>query len=484
MADDGKSVTEAGSGEGATASPKKSAASPASPTGSTTSGGSSSWWGSWIDTARTKSASVLEAVKNDLTELSTVVKSEATSASEALGRTLHLGEPDSTVGAMKKSFSSFLGQVTEALVPSLEDDEETEAVLITADGTVTLTGFHKHLAELQAREDTYVEEPADELREKYKRWMEVVEQEQFTEPRLSKHLASSTILNEKYVALVPSRVAHMEFWKRYLFKKALLEDAIANAEIAERKAKAAAASAETVAPNKTIVQTDQPRRAIEEVEEETTPEEPSYPIADDLAWAEVPEFDATNIELSEEEQARLLEEYEQEIREREKTLTGSGIGKLELVDESLLVQSDIEGTPQRTKPTKAPASGSNKQQSKKDTNAKEQQQRASGQKSNNQQQQHHQQHNKASTQKQPGNKASAAQGVTAGSGKTVNKNALPANSKKGGGGSQPAQQSPATQASAAKKDGALKIDKNHFTKEAEASSSNSDESWEKEFEME
>lgn len=161
-----------------------------------------------------QSASVLEAVKNDLTELSTVVKSEATSASEALGRTLHLGEPDSTVGAMKKSFSSFLGQVTEALVPSLEDDEETEAVLITADGTVTLTGFHKHLAELQAREDTYLEEPADELREKYKRWMEVVEQEQFTEPRLSKHLASSTILNEKYVTLVPSRVAHMEFWKR------------------------------------------------------------------------------------------------------------------------------------------------------------------------------------------------------------------------------------------------------------------------------
>ncbi|ETN66555.1 hypothetical protein AND_001654 [Anopheles darlingi] len=481
MADDGKSAPEAGSAEGGPASPRKSAASPASPTGSTTSGGSSSWWGSWIDTARTKSASVLEAVKNDLTELSTVVKSEASSASEALGRTLHLGEPDSTVGAMKKSFSSFLGQVTEALVPSLEEDEETEAVLITADGTVTLTGFHKHLAELQAREETYVEEPADELREKYKRWMEVVEQEQFTEPRLSKHLASSTILNEKYVTLVPSRVAHMEFWKRYLFKKALLEDAVANAEIAERKAKAAAASAETVAPNKTIVQTDQPRRAIEEVEEETTPEEPSYPIADDLAWAEVPEFDATNIELSEEEQARLLEEYEQEIREREKSLTGSGVGKLELVDESLLVQSDIEGTPQRTKPTKAPTSGSNKQQSKKDTNAKEQQQqRASGnhqQKSNNQQQQQ----NKTSAQKQPGNKASA-QGASTGSGKTVNKNALPANSKKGGG-SQPAQQSSATQASA-KKDGALKIDKNHFTKEAEASSSNSDESWEKEFEME
>lgn len=185
-----------------------------SPTGSTSSAGGGSWWGSWLDTAKSKSASVLEAVKNDLTELTTVVKTEATSATEALGRSLSLTEPDSTVGAMKKSFSSFLGQVTEALVPSLEEDEEAEEVLITEEGAETLTGFYRHLAELQSMDTTYLEEPADELSEKYKRWMEVVEQEQFTEPRLARHLASSTILNEQYVALVPAKVAHMDFWKR------------------------------------------------------------------------------------------------------------------------------------------------------------------------------------------------------------------------------------------------------------------------------
>ena len=37
-------------------------------------------------------------------------------------------------------------------------------------------------------------------------------------------------------------------------------------------------------------------------------------------WEGVPEIDGTSIELSEEEQARLLEEYEQEIKEREKAL--------------------------------------------------------------------------------------------------------------------------------------------------------------------
>ncbi|KAL9692250.1 hypothetical protein quinque_015958 [Culex quinquefasciatus] len=182
---------------------------------------------------------------------------------------------------------------------------------------------------------TYLEEPADELSEKYKRWMEVVEQEQFTEPRLARHLASSTILNEQYVALVPAKVAHMDFWKRYLFKKALLEDAIANAEQAERKAKAAVASTETVTPATVIVQTDQPKRTIEE-----------ELIPDDIAWAEVPEFDASNMELFR-GRSRLAcsEEYEQEIKEREKAIAS---GQMDPVDEALLIQSDIRKTPQKT----------------------------------------------------------------------------------------------------------------------------------------
>lgn len=422
-------------------SPEKVATSP---TGSTSSAGGGSWWGSWLDTAKSKSASVLEAVKNDLTELTTVVKSEATSATEALGRSLSLTEPDSTVGAMKKSFSSFLGQVTEALVPSLEEEEEGEEVLITEEGAETLTGFYKHLAELQSMDGTYLEEPADELSEKYKRWMEVVEQEQFTEPRLARHLASSTILNEQYVSLVPGKVAHMDFWKRYLFKKALLEDAIANAEIAERKAKAAVASSETVAPNKVIVQTDQPKRTIEE-----------DLIPDDIAWGEVPEFDASNMELSEEEQARLLEEYEQEIKEREKAIAA---GHMDPVDESLLIQSDIEKTPQKTPVAKAGTKGTGKGSpsqaaTKKSTNQPQSASRTANanQKSSTQSQQ----------QQQKGGNAKNAAGSRTGTA---------TNSK---------QKTPAKK----QQQNELKIEKNHFTKD-DVSSSNSDESWEKEFDLE
>lgn len=416
-------------------SPEKEATSP---TGSTTSGGGGgSWWGSWLDTAKSKSASVLEAVKNDLTELTTVVKTEATSATEALGRSLSLNEPDSTVGAMKKSFSSFLGQVTEALVPALDEEEEGEDVLITHEGTDGLNGFYKHLAELQQMDGTYLEEPCDELSEKYKRWMEVVEQEQFTEPRLARHLASSTILNEQYTALVPSKVAHMDFWKRYLFKKALLEDAIANAEIAERKAKAAIVSNETVAPNKVIVQTDQPKRTIEE---ELMP--------DDITWAEVPEFDASNLELSEEEQARLLEEYEQEIKEREKII---GSGRMDPVDEALLIQSDIEKTPQK-KPAASGKSESGGSSTSSPATKKPQSQPQSANSRNTNQK----------SQQQKGKSVTPA-------GKT---NPAGGNSK---------QKTPASKQQ--KSQSQLKIEKNHFTKD-DVSSSNSDESWEKEFDLE
>lgn len=167
--------------------------------------------------------------------------------------------------------------------------------------------------------------------------MEVVEQDQFTQNGLAKHLASSEILNEKYLALVPDQIPHMEFWQRYLFKRALLEDALANAEIAERKAKAEQNSTKTTSPTKaqTVIQTEQPKLVMDaqaldkivEVAKEVvvvpTSAAPAAPpaavavaeknIIDDKWETE----DFANVEISEEEQARLLQEYEAEIQERE-----------------------------------------------------------------------------------------------------------------------------------------------------------------------
>lgn len=258
-----------------------------------------------------------------------------------------LQEPDSTANTVKKSLSSFFGQVSDVLSPSLTDDDDTEAVLITKDGAVTLTGFHKHLAELQSNDDIYLVEPDLELAEKYERWMEVVDQDQFTQQRLDKQLASSDILRAKYEALVPKDVTHMQFWQRYLFKRALLEDALANADLAERRAKQEANSMKaSVSPRKKIVQTEQPKRVADAEEAEAELPRVDAKVAEDVesssvagtesgaeALASIDEelcklaendlkwgqTDFTcDVELSEEEQARLLAEYEQEIQERER----------------------------------------------------------------------------------------------------------------------------------------------------------------------
>lgn len=217
-----------------------------------------------------QSASVLEAVKRDLDEITTAVRTEVTNAGSAIGETLKLDEPESTASNVKKSLSSFFGQVSEALAPTIEDDD-SEAVLITSDGAITLTGFQKHLAELQGNDSTYLLPPDSTLNENYQRWLEIVDQDQFTQNQLAKQLASSEILNEKYLNLVPDKVSHMEFWKRYLFKRALLEDALAHAELAERRAKAELRSTQTVSPKRSgeIIQTEQPK-STQSIIDETT----------------------------------------------------------------------------------------------------------------------------------------------------------------------------------------------------------------------
>lgn len=210
-------------------------------------------------------------MKRDLDEITTAVRTEVTHAGSMIGETLKLDEPESTASTMKKSLSSFFGQVSEALAPTIEDDD-TEAVLITSDGVVTLTGFQKHLADLQANDTTYLTPPDSTLNDNYRRWLEIIDQDQFTQNQLAKQLASSEILNEKYLTLVPEQVSHMEFWKRYLFKRALLEDALAHAELAERRAKAEIQSTQTVSPKQPgeIVQTEQPKCLLDDVDEVET----------------------------------------------------------------------------------------------------------------------------------------------------------------------------------------------------------------------
>ncbi|GJQ78599.1 hypothetical protein Trydic_g11707 [Trypoxylus dichotomus] len=240
-----------------------------------------SWLGSWINAAKLKSTEVLEFVKKDLEEFGQAVKNEAnnvvSSTGSVLEKTLGLNEPDSTASSMKRTFSSFIGQMNDALNPS-PDDSDTEAILITDGEIITLSKVQQAVYELQKNDSTFLTDPETALQKRYHCWLEIID-DQLSEQKLNKHLTASTILNEKYIKLVPERVSHALFWKRYLFKKALVEDDIAMQEAMERR---------------------------EMKEKEMT--------EDDLKWEQ--EDFANDLELTEEEQIRLLEQYELETKQK------------------------------------------------------------------------------------------------------------------------------------------------------------------------
>lgn len=154
-----------------------------------------------------QSASVLQAVKNDLDEITIAVTETFHIAPAEEGENLEeptitlddTQQQSGTVNYMKQSLSSFFGSVTDALIPQLDEEDATEAVLITSDDTIVLSGFTKHLAELQDNDETYLEEPSksEEHAEKYRMWLEIVEQDQFTQQKVDKMLETSQILNEK-----------------------------------------------------------------------------------------------------------------------------------------------------------------------------------------------------------------------------------------------------------------------------------------------
>ncbi|XP_044265831.1 BSD domain-containing protein 1-like isoform X2 [Tribolium madens] len=242
------------------------------------------WFGSWLNAAKDKSSKVLEFVKKDLEEFGTAVKNEASyvvsSTGNAIEKTFKLDTPDSTASSMKRSFSSFLGQMNTVLNPT-PDDSDTEAILIVEDSeTVTLTKLQKAIYELQKEDTTFTDDPEEALAKKFECWLEIID-DQLSEDRINKHLSSSTVLRNQYKKLVPDTVPHSLFWKRYLFKKALLEDEIAHEEAMERKEKKEKAmTVETVKWDQDL---------------------------------------APYIDLTEEEQIKLLQEYENEIKNKQDT---------------------------------------------------------------------------------------------------------------------------------------------------------------------
>ncbi|XP_068624971.1 BSD domain-containing protein 1-like isoform X2 [Battus philenor] len=268
---------------------------------------SGNWWDTWISSAKTKSAEVYSMVKKDLDEIGTAVKCEAShvfsSTSSALGKTFKLDVPESPANVMKKSFSTFIGQVSTVLNPEPDDEDDTEVILSSGDTTM-LSTYKKELEALQRVDATYIVPAYSPEFEAWRTSLETSEAGIITPASAIKRLEANPILKAQYNKLVPDAVTHEEFWERYLFRVALLQDRLA---AASRKQPMEQPSADPVLahlPLQAPIE-QSPKKVLSGLE---------IPYENDADEVVTWEDDfAHDVELTEEQQILLLEEYEKEI---------------------------------------------------------------------------------------------------------------------------------------------------------------------------
>ncbi|XP_034244407.1 BSD domain-containing protein 1-like isoform X2 [Thrips palmi] len=243
------------------------------------------WWGSLtgvVNAAKNKSAEVLEFVKRDLDELSSTVKNEASqvvnSTTSVLKEQLSfdLSQSESTVNTMKRSMSSFLGTVNTVLNPA-PDDSEQEAMVMRGNIPVVLTRVQAQVHTLMTSEETFLAEPSDIEATQFSAWLDIQE-DLLNNDSLTKLMVTYAELHSQYTKLVPSKVSHADFWQRFLFRRALLEDEEARRQAQERRQHREAQEAEQVLNN------------------------------------HEDEFSSSKMDISDEEQIRLLQEYEKECK--------------------------------------------------------------------------------------------------------------------------------------------------------------------------
>ncbi|XP_053618214.1 BSD domain-containing protein 1-like isoform X2 [Plodia interpunctella] len=273
---------------------------------------SGNWWDSWLSSAKTKSAEVYSMVRKDLDEIGSAVKSEAThvfsTTSNVIGKTLKLDEPESPANVMKKSLSTFIGQVSTVLNPEPDDDDDTEVILSSGDTTM-LTTYKKELEALQRLDATFI---VPTTSPEFSAWLatfESVYSAIMSHRATVRRLGASPLLRAQYDKLVPDAVSHADFWERYLFRVALLQDRLA---AASRKPPTEPPTDDPVLkhlPLQTPIQ-QSPKKVLSGIESETQSPYESPEADDVVTWDN--EF-ANDVELTEEQQTLLLEEYEREI---------------------------------------------------------------------------------------------------------------------------------------------------------------------------
>ncbi|CAJ1073960.1 BSD domain-containing protein 1 [Xyrichtys novacula] len=185
------------------------------------------WWGGWLQQSfqavKDKSSEALEFIKRDLTEFSTVVQHDTTcsivATATAVKNKLAVEGSSETTEKVKKSLSSFLGVITDTLVPPPDKTIDCDVITLVATpaGTTEIYDSSKaRLYSLQADPATYCNEP-DGPPETFENWLSTFSLED-KKKEISELLVNSPSIRALYNKMVPVAVAHSEFWQRYFYK--------------------------------------------------------------------------------------------------------------------------------------------------------------------------------------------------------------------------------------------------------------------------
>lgn len=184
-------------------------------TGDTVTG----WWSEWIQTAKEKSTTVLDAVKRDLAEFTSTMQEDSSKMAATVKEKLTQENASAATQKVKEGVSSLLGGISKALV--IAPDDDYQLAQIVRGEAVVFDRYKARLHAIQTDPTTYTTEPSPA--DSYREWLSSFDVES-SKGNISELLVSNVEVRALYTQLVPLTVSNLDFWSRYYFRCRQLDE--------------------------------------------------------------------------------------------------------------------------------------------------------------------------------------------------------------------------------------------------------------------
>lgn len=176
------------------------------------------WWDSWVKSAKDKSVTAFNMVKRDLVEFSSVMQEDTVKAAAKVKEKLSQENANAAGEKVKQGMSHLLDGISKALV--IEPDDHYQPAHIVGGEAIVFDRSKARLHAVQIDPSTYTTEPSSE---RYREWLSKSNLDEM-KGDISDLLVSNVEVRALYTQLVPITVSNIDFWRRYYFKRHLLEE--------------------------------------------------------------------------------------------------------------------------------------------------------------------------------------------------------------------------------------------------------------------